>query len=319
MKKSVQSFLFSLIVLPLSAQTVSSIEETTLPPDSYYDGSDFTHGFTSGNAFFHNTYDTTWGAAFGYWAEGWAYSNIGDTVTQASNFTQLYNAKALSGYSSSQFAVGTQSSRVVLNGAASGKVVYGTYITNSTYAFNSMKLGDSFAKKFGGATGNDPDYFKLAIYGYLGGTLTADSVEFYLADFRFSDNTQDYMIDDWTWVDLSSLGNVDSLVFYMRSSDVGSFGINTPVYFCLDHFFTADSPVGMNELNEQYVNVFPNPFNAVLTIQVAEPSMVMLRNVQGQVLFEEQINGIGKLDASMLPAGIYFLQTDRSIIKLIKN
>ena len=38
-------------------------------------------------------------------------------------------------------------------------------VTNTTYAALSMLLGDSFAKKFGGDSGNDPDYFILRIEG----------------------------------------------------------------------------------------------------------------------------------------------------------
>jgi hypothetical protein len=37
----------------------------------------------------------------------------------------------------------------------------GVYVTNTTYAYNSMRDGDMFAKKFGGPTGNDPDWYKL--------------------------------------------------------------------------------------------------------------------------------------------------------------
>jgi hypothetical protein len=38
--------------------------------------------------------------------------------------------------------------------------VTGAYFTNTTYAALSMLSGDSFAKKFGGASGDDPDWFK---------------------------------------------------------------------------------------------------------------------------------------------------------------
>ena len=98
-----------------------------------------------------------------------------------------------------------------------------------------MRDGDSFAKQFGGESGNDEDYFKLTITGITETGYTDNSVEFYLADFRFADNDQDYIVDDWTWVDLSSLGNVIGLEFMIESSDVGAYGINTPGYFAMDN------------------------------------------------------------------------------------
>ena len=121
--------------------------------------------------------------------------------------------------------------------------VAGFYITNSTYAALSMENGDAFAKKFGGDTGDDPDYFKLVVLGYNNGVYS-DSAVFYLADFRFDDNRQDYIIRDWRWFDLSGLGEVDSLHFNLFSSDIGSFGMNTPAYFCMDNLYYQSDLAG---------------------------------------------------------------------------
>src|SRR5690606_13300086 len=105
-------------------------------------------------------------------------------------------------------------------------------VTNSTYAYYSMKDGDAFAKKFGGVTGNDPDWFKLTIKMYFQGIFN-DSVDFYLADFRFTDNSQDYIVKDWQSINLSSYGSMDSLSFELSSSDIGMWGMNTPAFFCI--------------------------------------------------------------------------------------
>ncbi len=80
------------------------------------------------------------------------------------------------------------------------------------------------AKQFGGADGTDPDYFKLLIWGF-GGTASTDTIEYYLADYRFEENEKDYIIKTWQWVDLSSLGRVDSLMFGLESSDNGDWGM----------------------------------------------------------------------------------------------
>src|SRR5207249_4062813 len=109
-------------------------------------------------------------------------------------------------------------------------------IANTTYAALSMLNGDSFAKKFGGASGNDPDYFLLTITGLDSQQHSTGSVDFYLADYRFANNAQDYIVSDWTTVDLSSLGlDTQTLSFGLTSSDVGDYGMNTPAYFALDN------------------------------------------------------------------------------------
>lgn len=118
----------------------------------------------------------------------------------------------------------------------------GSSVTNNAYAMDSMLNGDFFAKKFGGASGDDADWFKLTITGSLGGT-TGTSIEFYLADFRFSDNSQDYIITDWTFVDFSALGVVDMLDFALSSSDNDpTYGMNTPAYFAIDDVGAVPEP-----------------------------------------------------------------------------
>lgn len=83
---------------------------------------------------------------------------------------------------------------------------------------------------------------KLTIIGKDGGGATTGSVDFMLADYRFADNTQDYVVTDWRWVDLAALGTVSSLQFALVSSDSGEFGINTPAYFALDNLTVTAVP-----------------------------------------------------------------------------
>lgn len=103
------------------------------------------------------------------------------------------------------------------------KKVKGCYITNSTYAYMIMKEGGGFtnSKPF-----TDKDYFKLIIIGKLE-SKEMSKVEFYLAK-------DGKIVDEWTWVDLTELGNVDELHFDFESTDMGDHGINTPTYFCMD-------------------------------------------------------------------------------------
>ena len=53
-------------------------------------------------------------------------------------------------------------------------------------------------------------------------------VSFYLADFRFADNSLDFMLTHGNCVDLGGLAEARSIGFSFESSDVGKFGVNTP-------------------------------------------------------------------------------------------
>lgn len=118
------------------------------------------------------------------------------------------------------------------------KKLNGFYITNTTYAYLSMKNGDAYAKKFGGDSGNDKDWFKLTIDGLDKDGKKTATVDFYLADFRFDNNSEDYITKDWEFVDLSSLGEVKSLSMTLSSSDTGQYGMNTPAYIAIDSIET---------------------------------------------------------------------------------
>ena len=107
------------------------------------------------------------------------------------------------------------------------------------------------AKQFGGVDGTDPDYFKLLVWGRKGRSST-DTLDFYLADYRDDDSEKDFIIETWQWVDLSSLGKVDSLIFGLESSDMGDWGMNTPAYFCLDDLYVLPdtAPYVANPLSD---------------------------------------------------------------------
>lgn len=216
------------ITSSVCAAAVSDFEDLALAPESYWNGSDESGGFQSGSAYYSNNYDTT----FSSW-DGFAYSNITDTTT--SGMAGQYNAIVGSGESSSSnYAISyiwAGPPAVTLDTAG---VVDSLYVTNNNFAYYSMLNGDAFAKKFGGSSGNDEDWFLLTITGKDAGGDVIDTVDFYLADYRFSDNGLDYILDTWEAVDLTSLGVVKSLEFSLSSSDVGGWGMNTPAYFAID-------------------------------------------------------------------------------------
>ena len=306
------------------AQTISTFEENILEAGSYWDGSLMPGGttFTSGNAIFPNNFDSS----FSYWASGWAYSNLQDSTTEG--YTNSYAAfPAIGNNNSSNYAIGQQNSTLKLSNEAAGNIVNGVYITNGTYAALSMENGDDFAKKFGGESGNDPDYFKITIKGYYNGILNSNSVEFYLADFTFDNNDQDYIVSDWKYVDLTPLGVLDSLTFSLTSTDIGDFGINTPLFFCIDDLETSDGVIDLETNSKQnFFSVFPNPATETLNIFSDAKIMrsIQVTDVSGKIvysIFPFEINY--SFDISHLESGIYFVSVkidDLSAIKkIIKN
>jgi hypothetical protein len=208
---------------------IATFEDLPLAAESYWNGSDGSGGFASGSAHFNNNYDTMYGS----W-DGFSYSNI--TGTTAEGMAGQFNAITGTGQSgSANYAVGYVGwAGPPIIALDTEGVVEGLYVTNNNSAYYSMLKGDLFAKKFGGATGDDEDWFVLTIIGKDAGGAVTDVVEFYLADYRFADDGEDYIVDTWEYVDLSVLGVVKSLEFGLSSSDVGAWGMNTPAYFAID-------------------------------------------------------------------------------------
>lgn len=225
------TFLFMMTgLVPASTIDFSNL---SLATNSYWNGSSGAGGFTSGGATFNNSYNSSWGS----WS-GWSYSNVTDNTT--AGWGNQYSAITGGGVGGpgSIYAVGDSfSPNDAYMNLPVGSQATSLSVTNSTYAYFSMLNGDSFAKKFGGTSGNDPDYFYLTVTGYsaAGATGTSTgSVDFYLADYRFANNAQDYLVSSWANIDLTSLGaNTASLGFALTSSDVGIYGMNTPAYFIL--------------------------------------------------------------------------------------
>jgi Domain of unknown function (DUF4465) len=227
------SAIMALSITSASAATVT-FEGLLSGVGTYNNNAGTSGAFTTGGASFSNSYNPTYGS----WS-GFAISNTTDTTT--ADYTN-YSALPGSG-------AGDSSTYAISYDAASVKFAttqnlfgLGASITNATYAGLSMQTGDSFAKKFGGVTGSDADFFKLTISGFTGGTATGTAVDFFLADFRFANSSQDYIVNKWTFVDFSALGTVDEIRFSYTSSDNGQFGINTPTYFAMDNFLAVPEP-----------------------------------------------------------------------------
>ena len=219
------------------ATTTADFEDLGLGAESFWNGSDLSGGFTSAGVHFPNVYDAGWNSWYGFSASA-------TTDTSTAGYGNQYSSAAGGG------AGGSASYGVFFDNPDADphlalpqvSALDGAYFSNTTYAYLSMLNGDTWAKKFGGAGGGDPDWFRLTISGYDGAGALAGSVDFYLADFRFANDAEDYIVDTWTWVDLSSLGEVAELGFALDSTDYSYGFMNTPGYFAIDGLAVIPEP-----------------------------------------------------------------------------
>lgn len=300
-------FIALLCASALAAQTTTDFEDLGLNVGEFLnqtpDGA-FVSGRVSLNNFYDEVYD--------YW-DGWAISATTDITTPG--FMNQYSSAAGAGANGSSTYALTYAfleQRIQLTGDAAGAPVNSMYVNNNTYAYLNMLNGGAPGKRFGGETGDDPDFFLLTIQGELNGVRTEEVVEFYLADYRFADNSQDYIVTDWTLVDLSSLGNVDHLILSLSSSDNGDFGMNTPAYVCVDDITTSDMPLNVRDQQLDWnIALYPNPAQDYLQLEwpLAETGMAHIFNAQGQLVKSLSLaQGTNTVDTALLPSGNYLLR-----------
>ena len=206
--------------------------------------------FQSGGVSFTNNYDQTYGS----WS-GFAYSRVNDTVN---GYPNQFGAITGTGHGGSgNYGVASGYDDVMPNlsdpnpfnpgsltdlqglpsfSLPSNNLIEGMYVTNTTYAYNSMTQGDPFAgTPFGGVTGTDPDFLLLTAYGTdAANNILSASVDFYLGDYRSSNSADDYILKDWSFMDLSALSGASRIYFNLSGSKEGDYGLNTPAYFAVD-------------------------------------------------------------------------------------
>ncbi|MGV0947385.1 MULTISPECIES: DUF4465 domain-containing protein [Empedobacter] len=98
----------------------------------------------------------------------------------------------------------------------------------SPWSYYGIMNGDAYARKF-----EKGDYFAIHIYGVSANKqlTTEKPVTHYFVDFR---NGVNNISTTWQDVDLSSLGEVKYLMFFLETTDVGNWGANTALYFTMD-------------------------------------------------------------------------------------
>ncbi len=207
------------------AESGPTFDDLGLGADSTWNGSDESGGFSSEGFSFNNTYDTTWGS----WA-GWAGSTMTDSTTAGwgNQFSAITGAGA---DGSSAYGVAYYDAwgpTVPTLSIADGRdVPDGLFVTNTTYAYFSMKDGDGFVDPFG-----PNDWQTLTIVGKSGAAVVGS------VDVALADGTT--ILDQWSWVDLRGLQgqSVDTLDFTFAGSQIDM----TPTYVAVDGLAPIPEP-----------------------------------------------------------------------------
>lgn len=236
---------------------VATFEDLYVDPEDGFWMGDFSKGydkggegttFVSGSFRFSNFADDTWMGepTTPYWGN-YAYSQTTTNTFETYIIDQFNNAVGGGVDNSETFLIAyPQGGTIDVINNEDGAVIPGMYITNNAWVVDAILHGDGMSTIDGTAAGESTgnvgfqtgDWFKLTISADNG-----NSIEYYLADYQSADESAHYYVNDWRWIDLSSLGTVKSLSFFLTSSRRNSWGMTTPAFFCLDNI-GAEEPAG---------------------------------------------------------------------------
>jgi hypothetical protein len=287
-----------------------SFESFDLNSNDYFHGVEGVIDFSIGDIILSNSYTLeSWGDNW----EGFAVSKVQDNTT--SGFENQYAAFTNGG------ANGSEKYGIYFSGYTPQKMEFTSkrtlksiQVTNTTYTGLSMRDGYFAAKKFGSpndANGNPDgtngeDWFLLKIIPLdENDNLVGDTIEFYLADFRYTDDNDDYILDTWETISFPNDIVAKKITFELSSSDNGDWGMNTPSYFAFDNLVSEEYSLGIMDTKSATAMIYPNPATDKLTVVSNEKAEMELYNSLGQTMKTGTLNGTLSIDVSTLPAGVY--------------
>ena len=159
-----------------------------------------------------------------------AFVVTNETSTAFKDYNDAWRSVSGGAYDGNNYAVWNANYYGADTVTFDARIVPGFFVNNTAYAVSSMNNGDEFAKYF-----QKDDYFVLECVGLRNkaevGSVTVDMAR----DGEY--------IADWTYVDLSTLGEIDGITFRMDGNDKSWGYLNTPAYFAMDNF-GAEMPAG---------------------------------------------------------------------------
>ena len=199
----------------------ATFDDNFLPAGGHRMPTQYGEVFTSGSFVFHCGAF----AEYDYW---FGYTTSSDTGTTFTSLADQFRSR-IGGHNSINYAIAFPEGQLIdITNNADGDIVTGMYITNAAYSYNSIANGDGYDTPF--TTG---DFFKVIATGTKADRTRVTS-EFYLADMRSDNPDEQFIVDDWQWWDLSSLGQIKTLTFSFDGSRKNTWGLTTPAYFAFD-------------------------------------------------------------------------------------
>ena len=181
----------------------------------------------------HSKLNNAYGS-WAYWSGGAAVSNYHCDIANGSSNTQLSlptetpahsgdNFIVTYGYSDgSQFATDSRPVFDFQDGVA--RQVKGLWITNNSYFLHSLTQGDSFNQ-----SATDDTFIDVTFEGFDAAGISQGMVKYRIQDGKKA-------LTDWAYVDLSSLGKINTLkINYEFSKDQDNgYGFAAPAYLVID-------------------------------------------------------------------------------------
>lgn len=299
MKKNLllTSMLIAIFSFAVNAQTLFDFESLTIPSTGYWNGSDESGSFGNNEISFLNDYNSMYQSWSGF---SFAYDTITSDMQYAAYATSESGNIFGIGYVPSDWESGTYDNIPIVCKFTSPVDIESVDIANNKRTAEVIIAGDP---NWGEPEFTDGDYFKIIIEGFYNG-LSQGLVSFFLADYT-AGNT--FVADTWNTVNLSSLGIIDSLKFNLYSTHTGTYGMNTPAYFCIDNI-AYDYPAYTDYISKNSITAYPNPVNDVINISNIENSKIIVFDISGKNLYvKSNCNKIEKINFSNFTPGIYFL------------
>lgn len=181
----------------------------------------------------HSKLNNAYGS-WAYWSGGAAVSNYHCDIANGSSNTQLSlptetpahsgdNFIVTYGYSDgSQFATDSRPVFDFQDGVA--RQVKGLWITNNSYFIHSLTQGDGFNQ-----SATDDTFIDVTFEGFDAAGISQGMVKYRIQDGKKA-------LTDWAYVDLSSLGKINTLkINYEFSKDQDNgYGFAAPAYLVID-------------------------------------------------------------------------------------
>lgn len=181
----------------------------------------------------------------------------------------------------------------------------GTYINLTSYTYYTLEVGDAYARAF-----NNGDDYSLTVHG-IAADQSEKTVTVSLASYTNGCIT---INRGWQYVDLSPLGAVNELYFSLTTTDVGDYGANTPMYFCMDKLIVKESDNGgINSAKADMPSVNYNRMTGDITVEGAEFAVVY--DVTGAQMGSTDT---GRLNISHLAAGVYVVKAGNNSVKIVR-